>query len=70
MNSVKHWSVGKITPISILNSKGKLKDQFKFTKPFFTMDLETINFNNKYSQLPIAISSCGYVNEKLESKYF
>jgi len=70
MNSVKHWSVGKITPISILNSKGKLKDQFKFTKPFFTMDLETINFNNKYSQLPIAISSCGYVNEKLESKIF
>jgi hypothetical protein len=66
--TLKHWSIGKIIPLSLLNKKGILKQQF--TNPFFTMDIETINFNNKFTQLPIAISSCGYVNGILESKIF
>jgi hypothetical protein len=62
----KHWSAGKIAPISLVNNKGQLKQ--KNVVPFFTIDIETINYNNV--QLPIAISSCGSVNGFLESKIF
>jgi len=62
----KHWSKGLITPISLFNKVGKLK--LENPVPIFTMDLETINFNN--IQVPIAISSCGVNKGKLESKLF
>lgn len=50
----KHWSKGLITPLSLVNKNGKLK--LEHPAPIFTMDLETINYNN--IQTPIAISSC------------
>jgi len=51
----KHWSIGEIKPLSLSKVNGDLK--LEAPKPIFTMDLETINFNN--TQTPIAISSCG-----------
>ena len=60
------WYKGLINPISVYNKKGILKQ--KFIKPIFTMDLETINFNN--SELVIAISSCGLHNGIIENKIF
>src|ERR1700753_2047068 len=67
----RNWYTGLIKPISLYNNKtGQLK--LKHPKIFFTMDIETITINN--IQVPIAISSCGYVNTqnlaKLESKVF
>ena len=62
----KHWSKGLITPLSLVNKIGKLK--LVNPAPIFVMDIETINFNN--IQVPIAISSCGVNNGKLESKLF
>ncbi len=58
------WYKGMINPISVYNKKGILKQ--KFAKPFYTMDLETINFNN--SELVIAISTCGLHNGVIENK--
>jgi hypothetical protein len=43
-NKLKTWYKGLINPISILNKKGILKQQF--AKPFFTIDLETITINS------------------------
>ena len=60
------WCKGLINPISVYNKKGLLKQQF--IKPIFTMDLETINFNN--TELVIAISSCGLHNGIIENKIF
>jgi hypothetical protein len=66
----RNWYTGLIKPISLYNKTGQLK--LKHPKAFFTMDIETITINN--IQVPIAISSCGYVNTqnlaKLESKIF
>lgn len=50
----KHWSQGLISPLSLVNKNGKLK--LEHPAPIFTMDIETINYNNV--QTPIAISSC------------
>lgn len=61
LNNEKHWSVGKITPLSLLKQNGELK--LETPKPIFTMDLETINLNN--TQVPVAISSCGQSGSKL-----
>jgi|SRR5580692_1309675 len=60
------WYKGLIKPISLFNKKGILKQ--KYAKPFFTMDIETINFNN--IQIPIAISSCGFHNDKVDTQLF
>jgi hypothetical protein len=63
----KHWSKGLITPLSLFKINGKLK--LLSPKYIFTMDIETINFNN--IQVPIAISSCGPdKNGNIESKLF
>jgi len=62
----KHWSQGLISPLSLVNKKGKLK--LEHPTPIFTMDLETMNINN--IQSPIAISSCGVNKGKIESKLF
>jgi hypothetical protein len=62
----KHWCKGLITPISLVNKKGKLK--LENPVPIFTMDLETIKVNN--IQVPIAISSCGVNTGKVERKLF
>jgi len=64
--NVKHWSKGLITPISLFNKIGKPK--LENPAPIFTMDIETIKYNN--IQTPIAITSCGVNNGKLESKLF
>ena len=60
------WYKGLINPISVYNKKGILKQQF--AKPIFTMDLETMKFNN--IELVIAISSCGLHNGIIENKIF
>jgi hypothetical protein len=57
----KHWSAGEIKPLSLFKRNGDLK--LEAPKPIFTMDLETINFNN--TQIPVAISSCGQGIKKL-----
>jgi hypothetical protein len=62
----KHWSAGQITPLSLVNKNGILK--LKHPKPFYTMDIETINFNN--TQIPVAISSCGFNKGKIDKKLF
>lgn len=59
----RYWYKGLIKPISLFNKKGILKQLF--VKTFFTMDLETIELNNL--QIPIAISSCGFYNNNLDS---
>ena len=64
----KNWFKGLIKPISLLNKKGILKQQF--VKPFFTMDLETIHSNILGYQIVIAISSCGFHNGKVDKKIF
>jgi hypothetical protein len=63
---INKWFKGLIKPISLYSKTGKLKQNFR--KVFFTMDIETINFNNR--QVPIAISSCGFFNFKLDSQIF
>ena len=60
------WYKGLINPISVYNKKGILKQQF--IKPIFTMDLETMKFNN--IELVVAISSCGLNNGIIENKIF
>jgi hypothetical protein len=60
------WYKGLIKPISLVNKKGVLKQ--KYSKTFFTMDLETINFLG--SQVVIAISSCGFYNNKIDNQIF
>jgi len=65
-NPLRHWSKGLITPISLVNKKGKLK--LENPAPIFSMDLETLKLNNV--QVPIAISSCGPNKGKIESKLF
>lgn len=62
----KTWYKGLINPISILNKKGILKQQF--AKPFFTIDLETITINS--IEVVVAISSCGWHNDQLNNKIF
>jgi hypothetical protein len=62
----KYWYKGLIKPISLFNKKGILKQEH--FKPFFTMDLETIEFNKL--QIPIAISSCGFYNNNLDNQIF
>lgn len=57
----RKWSKGLISPLSLYNKNGDLK--LESPKPFFTMDIETINFNN--IQVPIAISSSGYNSSKI-----
>jgi hypothetical protein len=64
-NSQRNWYKGLIKPISLVTKKGILKQ--KYAKPFFTMDLETINLGN---QVVIAISSCGFYNNKLDNQLF
>lgn len=61
ITKASHWSKGLITPLSLYKNNGKLK--LENPKPFFTMDLETINFNN--IQVPIAISSSSANESKL-----
>jgi hypothetical protein len=63
---VNKWYNSLIKPLSLLNSKGKLI--VKNTKPIFTLDLETINFNN--SEIPIAISSSGYYKGIIDNQIF
>ena len=63
--STRKWYKGLIKPISLYNKKGILKQQY--SKPFFTMDLETIKLD---SQVVISISSCGYYNNKLDNQIF
>jgi hypothetical protein len=65
-NKLKTWYKGLINPISILNKKGILKQQF--AKPFFTIDLETITINS--IEVVVAISSCGWHSEQLNNKIF
>lgn len=63
----KKWYRGLIQPISIHNKNGELK--VKNSKIFYTLDLETIKFND--IQIPIAISSCGYNSKgNLDVKLF
>ncbi len=61
-NFKKHWSKGLISPISLFNKAGKIKNDSP--TPFLTMDIETIKFND--IQVPIAISTC----HAKESKVF
>jgi hypothetical protein len=63
---ISKWYKGLIKPISIFNKKGILKQ--KYAKPFFTMDLETINYLG--SQMVVAISSCGFHNGILDNQIF
>ena len=64
--SNKPWFKGIIPPLSLFNKKGKLF--LEHPALIFTMDIETIKINN--IQVPIAISSCGMVNHKIEAKLF
>lgn len=57
-----------INPLSIYNKKGQLKQ--KFIKPIFTMDIETIYLDVVKSEVPIAISSCGYYQDHIDNKIF
>jgi hypothetical protein len=66
--NTKKWFKGLITPISLYNKKGILKQQQ--VKPFFTMDLETVYLESVKSEVVIAISSCGINNGVLENKIF
>src|SRR6266403_2157862 len=59
----KHWAPSLIPPLSLVNKKGELK--LSSPRPFYTMDIETVNLNGL--QIPIAISSCG---PNSESKIF
>jgi hypothetical protein len=60
------WYKGLIKPLALYNAKGELK--LKRCKPIFTMDLETLDINNK--EVVISISSCGIFNGFLENKIF
>lgn len=62
------WYKGLINPIKIHNKLGELKQ--RHPNVFFTMDLETIYFDKIKAELPIALSSCGYFKEQLDSKVF
>lgn len=57
----KHWYKALITPLSLYNKNGKLK--LNSPNPIFTMDLETIKFDNV--QVPIAISCASNNNSNL-----
>ena len=63
---IKKWNKGLITPISILNKNGILKQQF--AKPIFTMDLETLSV--KGQEIVVAISSCGWHKDKIDTQIF
>jgi hypothetical protein len=65
-NAQRNWFKGLIKSISLVTKKGILKQ--KYTKPIFTMDLETINLNGV--EVVIAISSCGFFNHKLDVQIF
>lgn len=64
----KKWYKGLINPLSLVNSRGILKQ--KHPNPIFTMDIETINFSLTKVQIPIAISCCGFHKNKIETKIF
>jgi hypothetical protein len=66
VNFSKNWYKGLIKPLSLLNKKGLLKQ--KYVKPFFTMDLETITIGQH--EVVIAISSCGYYNNQIDTQLF
>jgi len=66
VNYKKTWFKGIISPISLFNKLGK--KHLESPAPIFTMDIETMNI--KDIQIPIAISSCGMVNNKIEGKLF
>ena len=66
--NTRKWFKGLITPISLYNKKGVLKQQS--IKPIFTIDLETVCLDNVKSEVVIAISSCGVNNGVLENKIF
>lgn len=57
------WYKGLIKPLNLYNKIGNLK--VKTIKPIFTFDLETIYLDKIKGELPIAISSCGYLNGKI-----
>ena len=63
----RNWYTGLIKPISLYNKIGQLIN--KYPKDFFTIDIETIKIDSDV-QVPIAITSCGYVKDKLQSKIF
>lgn len=72
-SSTKKWYKGLITPISLINSKGILKQ--KHVNPLFTMDLETISLTGpqreaKLEEIVVAISSCGFYNNKIDTQLF
>ena len=66
----KNWYKGLIKPLSLVNKKGILKQ--KYVKPFFTMDLETvtIGLGSATHEVVVAISSCGYYNNKIDTQLF
>jgi hypothetical protein len=64
--SSKNWYKGLIKPLSLVNKKGILKQ--KYVKPFFTMDLETMTIGQH--EVVVAISSCGYYNNKIDTQLF
>jgi hypothetical protein len=62
----RNWFKGLIKPLSLVNKKGLLKQ--KYVKPFFTMDLETMTIGQH--EVVVAISSCGYYNNKIDNQLF
>jgi hypothetical protein len=66
VNLNKNWYKGLIKPLSLVNKKGILKQ--KYVKPFFTKDLETMTIGQH--EVVVAISSCGYYNNKIDTKVF
>ena len=60
------WYKGLIQPISLVNKKNILKQEF--VKLFFTIDLETITLNGQ--EIVVAISSCGFHNNKIHNEMF
>ena len=66
VNFSKNWYKGLIQPLSLVNKKGILKQ--KHVKPFFTMDLETMTIGQH--EVVVAISSCGYYNNKIDTRLF
>ena len=66
VNLSKNWYKGLIKPLSLVNKKGILKQ--KYVKPFFTMDLETMTIGQH--EVVVAISSCGFYNNKVDTQLF
>ena len=61
-----NWYKGLIHPISLVNNKNVLKQEF--VTPFFTIDLETITLNGQ--EVLVTISSCAIFKGNLENKIF